>query len=105
MPKRKQTKSRCNTCIHERVYPSDFIFPEEDRKHEHFYCGRLQEPLTFWQKLYNKYAPTYLDGSGATGGVKACIRHWIENHGDFSSHGRCIGKIIEPCPGYEAQED
>lgn len=86
--KGKPTIARCSNCAFERQYERRFVFSDNP----HFYCGRLQEPLTLWQKVANFFSPTFLDGVGSANAMKKEIRFWIINDAEFNWFGRDIGK-------------
>lgn len=99
--KGKPTTARCINCVFERQYPRAFVDSDEP----HFYCGRLWDKLTWWKKMANIFQPTFLDGeSGFSSDLASDIIYWIDNHAEFNWFGRDIGKIIEPCPGFQQKE-
>lgn len=93
--KPKPTQNRCNTCVHDCLYPTDgegfwtgdtlLIDPPKPA----WYCGRLDGKDT------DLLTTTPAEDSDA-------IRAWTKAH-DFNIMGQPIGKIIDPCPGYEVK--
>lgn len=103
--KGKPTFKQCNNCAYEQTYPRSFIC-ERDKDDAHYYCGRLFEPLTVFQRAYNFFKPKYLNGLGMRSEdlMKNAISIWIHTDGDFNIFGKAIGKIIVDCPGFKEKE-
>jgi len=87
--KAQNTPSRCNTCRHDCQYPDEVVGSYPDTQKPVWYCGALDLPP--------ELVRTELSGD------PEAIGAWIRAH-DFSVKGQPVGKITDPCPGYELGE-